>query len=665
MFVHGPYNAFGYDNGLPHTMRQDREGIWTFDFMTEWPTVFQLSAWGINPDGTPDLTRVFGDPDSDNILDRLSPVSLLENVVNVTYDPPAPFVAYEIAANDGSLRYTLTPIGLRRNQMIIYFLLMFSPLATSIIGIWLYRYVFYTVKLNEVGKSEKHSILPTSIRSSLQLDRYFKNPNNRLFRRSRDRQTPTETAEYDSVDVFDARPGKRPRTVLIATMEYDIEDWGIKIKIGGLGVMAQLMGKHLGHQELIWVIPCVGGVEYPIDYRAEPMRITILGECRIVQVQYHKLRNITYVLLDAPIFRSQTKSEPYPARMDDIESGIYYSAWYVQTLTVVHGGFGTSPDPLSRLVPQDLLTASHRRNSCIAETMRRFPVDLYHINDYHGAIAPLHLLPQVIPCCLSLHNAEFQGLWAIRSPDEMEEISSVYNLSEEVVRQYVQFGEVFNLLHGGVSYLRVWQRGYGAAGVSAKYGKRSFARYPIFWGLPKIDSLPNPDPTDTADWDNELPKMKDMKIDEQAEAGRADLKRQAQTWAGLEENPEAELFVFVGRWSMQKGIDLIADVFPAVLEEHSSTQLICVGPVIDLYGRFAALKLNKLMDLYAGRVYSKPEFTALPPFIFSGAEFALIPSRDEPFGLVAVSIDMCLSMHLLTMARWNSGAKELWALVLE
>jgi alpha-1,3-glucan synthase len=42
------------------------------------------------------------------------------------------------------------------------------------------------------------------------------------------------------------------------------------------------------------------------------------------------------------------------------------------------------------------------------------------------------------------------------------------------------------------------------------------------------------------------------------------------------------------------------------------------------------------MVQYPGRVYSKPEFTALPPCIFSGAEFALMPSRDEPFGLVAV-----------------------------
>ena len=47
------------------------------------------------------------------------------------------------------------------------------------------------------------------------------------------------------------------------------------------------------------------------------------------------------------------------------------------------------------------------------------------------------------------------------------------------------------------------------------------------------------------------------------------------------------------------------------------------------------LKLGRLM-MYHDRVYSKPEFTALPPFIFSGAEFALIPLRDEPFGLVAV-----------------------------
>lgn len=72
------------------------------------------------------------------------------------------------------------------------------------------------------------------------------------------------------------------------------------------------------------------------------------------------------------------------------------------------------------------------------------------------------------------------------------------------------------------------------------------------------------------------------------------------------------------------------------LEKRPSIQVIAVGPVIDLYGRFAAEKLSRLMEMYPDRVFSKPEFTALPPYLFSGADFALIPSRDEPFGLVAV-----------------------------
>ena len=41
----------------------------------------------------------------------------------------------------------------------------------------------------------------------------------------------------------------------------------------------------------------------------------------------------------------------------------------------------------------------------------------------------------------------------------------------------------------------------------------------------------------------------------------------------------------------------IADVFPAILEANSNVQLICVGPVIDLYGKFAALKLERLMQM--------------------------------------------------------------------
>jgi alpha-1,3-glucan synthase len=154
--------------------------------------------------------------------------------------------------------------------------------------------------------------------------------------------------------------------------------------------------------------------------------------------------------------------------------------------------------------------------------------------------------------------------------------------------------------------------------------------------LKHIGKLPNPDPSDTEPWDEAAEAKQVITIDLAFEAARGDLRKQAQQWANLTVDPNANLFVFVGRWSVQKGVDLIADVFPSVLENHPDVQLICVGPVIDLYGKFAALKLEAIMKKYPGRVCSKPEFTQLPPYVFSGAEFALIPSRDEPFGLVAV-----------------------------
>jgi alpha-1,3-glucan synthase len=374
---------------------------------------------------------------------------------------------------------------------------------------------------------------------------------------------------------------KKRLTVLIATLEYDIADWNIKIKIGGLGVMAQLMAKNLGHQDLVWVVPCVGDVIYPTDAIAEPIEVTILQQTYSIDVIYHQYENIKYILLDAPVFRRQSSKEPYPARMDDLESAIFYSAW----------------------------------NQCIAQVLTRFPIDLYHINDYHGALAPIYLLPNVIPCALSLHNAEFQGLWPLRTAKEREEVCSVYNISESLCSRYVQFGNVFNLLHAGVSYLRIHQKGFGAVGVSTKYGKRSWARYPIFWGVKKIGNLPNPDPSDTDDFDGKNPVEEVVTVDRDFEEKRVEFKRQAQEWAELHVDPEAELMVFVGRWSMQKGIDLIADLAPTLLEEFN-VQILCVGPVIDLYGRFAAEKLAHLMKKYPGRVFSRPEFTALPPCIF-------------------------------------------------
>lgn len=594
LWFNGPFNQYGYDAGVDNQMRFDPKTLrWNYDFVYEWPAVGQLNAWGIDPSGVPDNTEVYGDVGNSSTILKLPPSYLSSNVINITELPPFPHLGWKISLNDGNLRYEKIPIGSGWAQLALFILLWVGPIVMGLAGVLIFIQSFYQVKLNKDGNVIKGETIPVLFWHKVKA-KFPKHSD--LEDAISEKALPTGIAVGGVAD-------QQRRTVLIATMEYDIQDWKLKVKIGGLGVMAQLMSQNLKHQNLIWVVPCVGDIDYPKDESIQPIQpfvVTILDRPYLVQVQYHVVENITYVLLDAPVFRQQTKAEPYPPRMDDLDSAIYYSAW----------------------------------NQCIAETIRRTPsIDFYHINDFHGCVAPLYLLPtRTIPVCLSLHNAEFQGLWPLRTQKEKEEVCSVFNLPVDIATKYCQFGNVFNLLHTGASYLRFHQRGFGAVGVSQKYGKRSWARYPIFWSLSSIGSLPNPDPSDTGSVDQGA----EVPVNIQSDAELIHDKLQAQKWAGLDENPDADLLVFVGRWSKQKGVDLIADVMPEILSTRPLVQLIVIGPLVDLYGRLAAIKLQRIMEMYPGRVFSKPEFTILPPYVFSGADFALIPSRDEPFGLVAV-----------------------------
>ncbi|EPY52099.1 alpha-1,4-glucan synthase Ags1 [Schizosaccharomyces cryophilus OY26] len=580
MFLEGDFNQYGYDSGVQNEFKQVDDSLWEVGFTSaKYPATVQFNVWGMNPDGKPDRTHVYGSQGKSSVLSRSDPASFISNNVTIKEGPNGTRLSYKIKFRDDAMFFQLYPAGEWSVSIAIYVLCIVVPPICAIFVSWMFKNSFYTVKVNKHGNGDFGKFYPLKTLVP------FKKKN--------------DSELTGSSETAGGGLARKKKCVLIATLEYDITDWQIRIKIGGLGVMAQLMAKNLKHQDLVWVVPCVGDIVYPEAEEAAPIEVKIIDQTYTINVYHHYLDNIKYVLLDAPVFRRQTTVEPYPARMDDLGSAIFYSAW----------------------------------NQCIAEVIRRNPIDIYHINDYHGALAPCYLLPDVIPIALSLHNAEFQGLWPLRTSEEKEEVCAVYNISQRICSRYVQFGNVFNLLHSAVSYIRIHQKGFGAVGVSNKYGKRSWARYPIFWGLKKIGKLPNPDPTDTDDVSDTPEKVVD--VDPDMEKTKVEHKRLAQEWAGLEVNDKYDLLVFVGRWSSQKGVDLIADIAPPLLESYK-VQLICVGPVIDLYGKFAAEKLDLLMRKYPNRVFSSPKFTQLPPYIFTGADFALIPSRDEPFGLVAV-----------------------------
>lgn len=317
MSAFGPFNKFGYDSGLSNSLRQIGHSMWQWHYMDEWPSYLQLSIWGMNPDGKPDQTFVYVDTDGDSILERLPPSSLANNCLNITQAPVRPYLAYRIILNDENMSYQLVPQGNMWIQLLLFLILFCSPVLGGILATQIFKHSFYRIKLNRQGQHNKYKSKGRFPKRKVTSD---STTGVELPKAASPARTVTTGSSAGANESTKCR-------VLIATMEYNINDWDIKVKIGGLGVMAEVTSNALSPQELIWVVPCVGDIAYPVDTPAESMLVTILRHVYKINVQYHKTENNTFILLDAPMFRKQTKTMPYPARMDDLESAIHYSAW--------------------------------------------------------------------------------------------------------------------------------------------------------------------------------------------------------------------------------------------------------------------------------------------------------------------------------------------------
>ena len=97
------------------------------------------------------------------------------------------------------------------------------------------------------------------------------------------------------------------------------------------------------------------------------------------------------------------------------------------------------------------------------------------------------------------------------------------------------------------------------------------------------------------------------------------------------------LMTVVGRLVEQKNLGLVVDIVERTLQYDLETKFIILAsaPEGDGAGKASEAAFRNLAALYPERVYFNSGFNiALSKLIFSGGDFALIPSRFEPCGLV-------------------------------
>ncbi|KAL1503788.1 hypothetical protein AB1Y20_012256 [Prymnesium parvum] len=386
--------------------------------------------------------------------------------------------------------------------------------------------------------------------------------------------------------------------VLIASIEHVVPLHNISAAAGGLGKAMKMYHKHalLSKRKFKFVFPMIGDQQYTGFTPVEPI---LDGSVEVSEL--NEGPSVQFIALNHPLFRERSRTTMYPDSRRPQQFITFYSLW----------------------------------NKCIAELLLRYrdrgEVGIYHCMDYHGGLAPLFIeewgLP-LVPVALTLHNASHQGaLLSVLSASEWELLIKSLGLSH--ARETCSVEGDFNMLSAIVKYIERHQGGQGVRAVSHKYSLHLKRSEPMFCCTP-IEGHPNPM------LDIERPSLPDGPGT--LITHKAACKARVQRDLNLIVNPDAPVFAFVGRWTYEKGIDLLADTLLWLLSTHPTAQesliALVVGPIGDEAGQYSALRLAMATTApsIARRLFVRTEFFKMTADMRFAVDFCFCPSRMEPFG---------------------------------
>ncbi len=285
--------------------------------------------------------------------------------------------------------------------------------------------------------------------------------------------------------------------------------------------------------------------------------------------------------------------------------------------------FGDYPDNLKRF--SYFCTKS-------LETLKRvnFMPDIIHCHDWQTALVPMYVniygrqyfgnskLPKTV---LTIHNISYQGIF----PKEL--LSQTGFGWEQFTVAGLEFFDKINLLKGGIQYAdiintvspthaeEIQTKEFGC-GLDGVLKDRCDRFYGIINGIDYKIWNPQGDPHIFKNYTSE--KIEDKKIN----------KLRLQEACKLAKGELINLCGFVGRLVDQKGIDLILDIMPQLIEK--GFQVVVLGKGEPKYedAFFEIAKKNPSAVYYSSH-FDDP----LAHKIYAASDLFLMPSRFEPCGI--------------------------------
>ncbi|KIO16968.1 hypothetical protein M407DRAFT_12567, partial [Tulasnella calospora MUT 4182] len=227
LLARGPYNQWGFDKGLTNQFDHREDGKWELESMANWPSYIQINVFA-NDD------YFYGDTGGDGVMEHLPPNSVAPNYLNMSA-PPWPYLSWTLVVDDTTLTWSLKPRGQSWIGAAMYAMLLAIPMFTAILACLIFKWSFYGIKINQYGMQPKESYFPIFGAVGAVFGAKEKGDGTPMTEKFADSK-PYTGQMVGWPEVTDKR-----RKVLITTLEYEIIDWKLKVKIGGLGVTSSLM----------------------------------------------------------------------------------------------------------------------------------------------------------------------------------------------------------------------------------------------------------------------------------------------------------------------------------------------------------------------------------------------------------------------------------------
>ena len=279
--------------------------------------------------------------------------------------------------------------------------------------------------------------------------------------------------------------------------------------------------------------------------------------------------------------------------------------------------------------------------------------DVVHCHDWQAALVPLYLRTCFkdtnvgrASAVLTIHNLKFQGIYDRKMIQYWSGLPDYVFNKDCMIQNWLDA----NMLKGGIAYankVTTVSNTYAWEIQTEEYGE-GLAEH-LRYHSDKIRGIVNG--IDTDNWNPATDKLLAANYDaETAIANKKINKKTLQESLGLDVDDHKIVIGLISRLTNQKGLDLVNDIIPSIMDEH--TQVVVLGTGDSWYEN----TFRYYEDKYKGNFCAYIAYDEnVAHNIYSGCDALLVPSRFEPCGLTQL---IAMRYGAIPIVRETGGLKD-------